>query len=128
MAVAGESIKAMLESVRAEKKQLEDRLETLEERENTLQAWFAEEQPRQAELPGGNGSAVGGTPLSAFLRSVLADGKPRTTQELATLTAARGGLIKENSAPGRVVHFAMIGLLQHELVRRTNDGERWVKK
>lgn len=120
-----ESIQAMLTKLREEKAQLESRLELLEEREGTLQEWLAEEQPTQPDLDMAGG-ANGGTPLSAFLRSALADGKPHTLSDLSALAKARGGLIGEGKMPGRVLHFALLGLSQHGHVERRKDG--WVGK
>lgn len=116
----------MLASLKEEKAQLEARLETLEEREDTLKAWLAEEQPaqRELEIPAG---ANGSTPLSGFIRAVLADGKPHQLDEIATLAKAKGGLIREGKMPGRVVHFALVGLSQHGYAKRNTDGA-WVGK
>lgn len=120
MSIAAQNIQAMIAAVKSEREALESRLAILRDRENTLRAWLTEESPTQAELP-----VVGdvvGTPLSNFLRSVLSDGKSHTTQRLAQIAATKPGLIKENSSPGRVVHFALLGLSQHGLVERTAEG------
>jgi DNA-binding transcriptional MerR regulator len=124
MAIAIESIKAMLEAVQQEQKTIEARLETLEERESTLRAWLAEEQSRQGSAP--PDGTTEGTALSNFLRSVLADGKAHDLNELSSMAKARGGLVKENASPGRVVHFALLGMQQHGYVTRTSNG-KWTK-
>lgn len=116
----------MLNSLREEKRQLERRLETVEEREETLKAWLAEEQPAQRELEIPE-AVTGGTPLSVFLRGVLADSKPHSLQEITKRVVDRGGLIRENVTPGRAVHFALIGLQQRHYVRRNKDGT-WVEE
>jgi glutathione S-transferase len=104
---------------------LASRLELLEEREKTLQEWLAEEQPSQPDLAMAGG-VNGGTPLGTFLRGILADGKPHVLKELATMAKDRG-LLKDGAMPGRAVHFALVGLSQHDHAERRKDGT-WVKK
>ena len=104
--------------------QLKARLEVLEDREATLKVWLAEEGPTQADLP--IPAMNGGTPLAGFLRHVLADGRPRTLQEIVSAVMVRGGLVRGNAKPGRVVHFALLGLSQHGDVERRKD-RTWVK-
>ena len=118
----------MLATLREEKAQLERRLETLEEREETLLSWLKEEQPSQGQLPAMTSGANGGTPLSVFLRGALGDGRPHTLQDLVTQVKGKGGLIREEASPGRVVHYALIGMQQHGYVKRSNDGTWAAKK
>lgn len=49
-------------------------------------------------------------------------------KELVTLVNGKGGLIREEASPGRVVHYALIGMQQHGYVKRNNDGTWVVKK
>lgn len=117
-------IKVMLDSVIAERAQIEQRLATLKQREDILRTWLREEQPTQANLAiegGANGSH-----LSNILRSALSDGNPHSIHELAGLASARG-LVKGEKSAGRVVHFALVGLQKHGYVRRTDEGS-WVRK
>jgi hypothetical protein len=118
-------IRAMLDSVTTERTQVERRLATLKQREDTLRAWLAEEQPSQANLQI-EGGHNGATPLSSLLRSVLSDGKPHTNPELAKIVSAKG-LIEGDKSPGRVVHFALVGLQKHDYVKRDDEGA-WVAK
>jgi hypothetical protein len=117
---------AMLNSLKDEQRQLQTRLETIKEREETLKAWLAEEQPapeqRQLEIAA---SVAGYTPLSGFLRGVLADGRPHTLKEIVARAKERQGLLRENVMPGRAIHFALLSLQQHGYARRTKDGT-WV--
>lgn len=126
MSVTRENIMAMLNSLRDEQRQLQKRLETIREREETLKAWLAEEQPapeqRELEM---TASAAGFTPLSAFLRGVLADGKPHALKEIVARAKEREGLLRENVMPGRAIHFALLSLQQHGYAKRTKDGT-WV--
>ena len=119
-------IQKMLESLGAERQVLQERLNTLKERERTLQAWLMEEQPHQMLLIG-SGQQDGPTPLSAFLQSALADDKPHTTAELAKLADDRG-LIAAKKSPKRVVHFAMVALKHWDYVKRNSNGEWSIKK
>ena len=121
-----DNIKVMLDSVKAEREQMQRRLEMLVARETTLLAWLAEEQPSQTALPTAE-NTNGSTPLSGFLQSALRDGKPHHLHELGE-RAFKRGLIGDGKSPGRVVHFALIGLQQHNLVHRTKDGEWTAKK
>lgn len=120
-------IRQMLESLRAERRVLEQRLSTLQQREETLHAWLAEEEPRQGILTTIEDAAHDGpTPFSKFLQSVLADGKPHSTTELSELADARGLIAAKKSAK-RAVHFAMLALKNWDYVKRNSNGE-WIKK
>jgi hypothetical protein len=120
-----DTITKMLDSVRAEKSTLEKRIAVLDQRLKTLEGWLAEEQPMQLRINGGSPAA--GSPLSVFLRGVLADGRPHQLAELTGLVEAKGGLVRENAKPGRVIHFALLGMSQHGHVERRKDGA-WIKK
>ena len=126
VSVTRENIMSMLNSLRDEQRQLLKRLETIREREETLKAWLAEEtstpEQRQLEI-----MAVGEgyTPLSGFLRGVLADGKPHALREFVARARDREGLLRENVMPGRAIHFALLSLQQHGYAKRTKDG-MWV--
>lgn len=117
------NLEDMLDALRGEKEQIAFRLAVLDAREATLLEWLAEEAPPQPDLLAGNGTN-GGTPLSTFLRGILADGRPHSLRELADMTKAKGGLIRGDAMPGRVVHFALLGLSQHGYAKR-KDG-MWV--
>lgn len=123
-----ESMQRMLASVDDELAQLDRRRDTLLQRKATLQEWLKEEPiSAQPELPAMATGANGGTPLSSFLRNALADGKPHHLSELVSLVKMKDGLIKAESSPGRVIHYALIGMQQHGYVKRREDG-MWVKK
>lgn len=120
-----DDIRSMLRKVDAELGSIDKRRATLLERKATLEAWLAEENPAQQELTmagGANGSA----PLTAFLRNVLADGKPRKLHDLIPLVSTKG-LVRTNTSPGRAIHFALVGLLKSGELRRNGEGE-WVAK
>jgi hypothetical protein len=124
----GSNIAAMLDAVNSERDALEARLEVLREREKTLKAWQKEEaqQGHTADLLGAADSNGGSTPLGSFLRGLMADGRPRTSAEIGELAAKRG-LIEGEAAPGRVVHYALMGLSQHGVVERDKEAGTWKK-
>ena len=117
------NVESMLKALREEKASLESRLEQLEEREETLLEWLKEDQPAQTALPM-QGGANGSTPLSSLLKSILGDGKPHMLDELSSAAYNRG-LVEKGKTPGRVVHFALIGMQQHGYAERRADGA-WI--
>lgn len=119
-----DTIRKMRLEVRDEIASLRKRLSTLEERDKTLGAWEAEEQPKQLRINGSGAS--GGSPLSVFLRDALSDGKPHHLSELKALVSTKEGLVRPGTEPGRVIHFALLGMQQHGRVNRRRDGT-WEK-
>jgi len=114
------TIRQMLDSVRTQRKQLKERLEMLDRREDTLLEWLNEEEPVQhIRIP--DDRKNGSTRLSAFIQSKLADGKPHGTDELAKF-ADEQGLIDRMKSSKRVVNMTMQGLTQHNVVKRNSDG------
>ena len=117
----------MLEAIRAEKRALQRRLTTLEERERVVVGWLAEESPQQ-ELPiAGHGPpppprSLIRPRLASFLRKVIDEGKPKTNQELAELAKARG--IVEEDVDLRKINSIMLGFFNAGEVRR--EGDNWV--
>lgn len=118
------NIHAMLQSVAAELAQVEARHTTLVERKRTLEAWLSEEGTAE-QIPT-NGHDDGSTPLSAFLRRKLSDGRGYSVTDLGA-AAFKEGLIEGDKSPGRVVHFALLALEQHGIVRRKAD-KTWVRQ
>ena len=70
-------------------------------------------------------------PYGQFLLNILSDGKTWTLDELKK-AASDAGLNFEQKLPGRVLHFALLGLAQQDLVemvakstwRKLGEGER----
>ena len=125
MPAVSKQLLSMLDSLRAERTQLVERLKVLSEREKTIRVWLAEERAEQerldkvpAEFP-----AAGGTPLSVALRAALADGRAKKLQELVEFAEARH-LLPETGSPGRQVHFALVGMQKHGYVERHDDTWR----
>ena len=120
------NIREMIDAVRTEQAKLRERLVTLEQREATLRSWLTEEEPKQVELMIKSRIPTKSvSPLSAFLRETIADGKPYSTGDLATLAKARG-LIDENKSPRRSVNFAMQSLRNAGVVKMLQT--KWVAK
>lgn len=61
------------------------------------------------------------TETAQFLREVLADGRPRTLEELKKAASDRG-LNFEGKNPGRVLHFALLGMAQNGIVEMVSKG------
>ena len=126
MTAVAENIEEMLETLREERAQLEQRLKVLAQREQTLLAWrdeqvaLASQQPQLISAP----PAIDAAPLSTYLYSVLADGKPRDLERLAQLAAERH--LVNGDAPGRRVHFALVGLSKRGFVHRNKKDRTWV--
>ncbi|HEY9158342.1 hypothetical protein [Candidatus Binatus sp.] len=64
-------------------------------------------------------ASIDAAELPAFLISILADGKGRSTEQLAKEAAARGWQFGKKS-PNRVVHFGLINAAKRKLVERRN--------
>jgi len=62
-------------------------------------------------------ASIDAAELPSFLISILADGKGRTTEQLAREAAARGWQFGKKS-PNRVVHFGLINAAKRKLVER----------
>lgn len=61
------------------------------------------------------------SPLAQFLREVLSDLRPHTLEELKTTATARA-LDFKGKNPGRVLHFALVGMAQSHLVESLGSG------
>jgi len=109
----------MLETLRAEKRKLQQQLAKLEEQEKTILSWSGE------ETPGTNRPKLIIKPrLPTFLRETIQDGVPRDNAELAELAKSRG--IVEGDIDLRSINAMMLGLMKADLVQRKHD--KWVRK
>lgn len=120
MAAISDNIRDMLNAVKAEKRHLSYRLSVLDQREATLIAWLREEAPAQSQLTMDDDSR---SPLSAFLRIQLGDGKPHSMEELS-LAAMQNGLVEDGKSPRRSVNFTLQSLANAGLAKSTENG--WV--
>jgi hypothetical protein len=62
-----------------------------------------------------------GSPIATFLREVLSDFRPRSLDELKVMAGSRGIDFKDKN-PGRVLHFALVGLAQNKMVESLGNG------
>jgi len=61
------------------------------------------------------------SPLAQFIRESLSDLRPRTLDELKVAATSRG-LDFKGKNPGRVLHFALVGMAQSNLVESLGNG------
>jgi|SRR5471030_2712600 hypothetical protein len=61
------------------------------------------------------------SPVAQFLRDALADLQPKTLDELKARALARG-LDFKGKNPGRVLHFALVGMAQSGLAESLGSG------
>lgn len=71
----------------------------------------------------GNGAAPARTLLSKMVIEALADQRWHDVSEIAAAVSAKGYEFGEK-APGRVLHFALLGMRQSGVVKRSKQG-RW---
>jgi len=64
-----------------------------------------------------------GTPLGNFLRTALADGQPKTTEELAVI-AEKTMSVPQGKSVRRMINFALYALQRHGAVTKNGEG-RW---
>jgi hypothetical protein len=121
-------LRERLVAISAKRKDLHRALDMCEVQEDCIKRMLAEEEllwesvsPRLFDEPA---PAVGGTTLSQVLLDTLkAKGAPATLDELKDAAIKRGVPFGEKK-PGRAIHFALIGMQQHALVKRA-EGGRW---
>lgn len=115
------------DSVRAKREAMEVEVVSLKGQEQAYDKLIAEEDALWAKVSPTlfvDESAGAGSILSQVLLETLkskADGA--SLEELKTSAVQRGVPFGEKQ-PGRVIHFAMLGMAQHNLVSREHDG-RW---
>jgi hypothetical protein len=112
---------------------IEGKVKSLQALRTNLQAMLAAESEQWAGLtdqktlfPSVNGAGaneiqVASTPLSKILRDELADQKHHTLKDLAKAAVKRGYPFGQK-APGRVVHFALLGMKGGNLVQQLGKG------
>ncbi|MGD0855325.1 MAG: hypothetical protein ABSA18_05920 [Dehalococcoidia bacterium] len=118
-----------LGSVTDERKQLQIRLAKLTELEQALALLIREEGLRtdteQLSLMPvrtvKGQKVMGHTVLSQFIAKALGDGKPRSRKELERLAKTDHINFKDKS-PGRVIHFALVGLQRNNYAKMVEPG------
>ena len=127
------NIKADLEErlreVVSERQHMQVRLALLDEREKSITDLIDAEEARwvdSAQFPlfpsNGNGKHHKLTsPVSRFVMAALGDGSARSLHDLKGL-AREKGVNFGNKAPGRVLHFALLGMEQNQMIVRIEGG------
>ncbi|MBM4036653.1 MAG: hypothetical protein FJ291_33375 [Planctomycetes bacterium] len=118
-----------LKEIEAERGRLSQRLDDLVSTEQAVRALLAEEEARWARMQPSlfsvqskatNGSKAR-TEVARFLLDALADGGPKTIRTLKE-SALRIGVAFGSKSPGRVIHFALLGMAQNGLVEMVSKG------
>jgi hypothetical protein len=94
----------------------------LENLKGALKKVLGQELDLQSTLPG-IPIQKKGTPLGNFLRTALADGHPKTTEELAVI-AEKTMPVPQGKSVRRMINFALYALQRHGAVTRNSEG-RW---
>lgn len=120
-----------LSSVEKELAGFQEKLRSLESQRDTLRSLLAAENERWESVTShkeasGNGQAtqqdlIGMTALSSILREHLADHKRHHLNELSEAAVKRGYPFGEKK-PGRVVHFALLGMKSGNAVEQLGEG------
>lgn len=129
-------LRAKLQAVALERQTMQRRLEHLERVEEALRLLITEEQASSAgqlaliTLPGTNGARrhiLGNTPVSRSILESLGDGGVRPLAVLAQIAEAKGVAFDDKN-PGRVLHFALIGLQRNGYAAKDERGWRLTDK
>ena len=123
-----QDLKERLGTVFTKRHSLTKELQSLDEQAARIKALLDAEDAMWQEINPplfeGLNDKTQSSPLSQVLLDVLrAKDGPATLDELKD-AAVRRGVPFGDKQPGRVIHFAMIGMAQHNLVARHADG-RW---
>jgi hypothetical protein len=122
-----QDIRERLDKLESERLELKSQLEQLSRRELTLKALLQEEDSRwstQVDLFYGTGGMLTNgdrTAYAKFLGQALANHEPATLDALKDLARQRG-LDFEGKNPGRVLHFALLGMQQNGTVEMVESG------
>lgn len=122
-------LRERLESVRTKREVMQRSLSNLTAQEDVLTKLLAEEDAMWERVNPPLFENVEEKPVGSPLSQVLLDtlkGKsaPATLSELKEAAVQRG-VPFGGKRPGRVIHFAMLGMAQHKLVERMEDG-KWM--
>jgi hypothetical protein len=125
-----EDLRQRLQSIAIEKGTLSERLAYLEQVERNTKSLLeyevmrvkAETKDQPALFPEDPPITDNErTVLSQFLRDALMDGRPRSLEDLKRLAVERGVQFGEKN-PGRVLHFALLGMAQSGAVEMVDKG------
>lgn len=122
-----EDLRQRLQSIAIQRGQLQARLAWLDQAEANIKGLLEFEKMQvdadqqvlfEQEPPVGEEER---SAIARFLRDVLMDGRPRTLDELKQAAFTRG-LAFGDKNPGRVLHFALLGMAQSGIVEMVGKG------
>ncbi|MBZ5580333.1 MAG: hypothetical protein LAP40_27575 [Acidobacteriia bacterium] len=122
-----EDLRQRLQSIALQRGELQARMEWLDKAEAHVRGLMEYEkyqvQTQQEPLFSQDQLPAEGerTAIAQFLREALADGRSRTLEELKKSAAVRD-VNFEGKNPGRVLHFALLGMAQSGVVAMVNKG------
>jgi hypothetical protein len=122
-----EELKQRLSQIEYQRATLRSRMVWLDEMETHIKAALEYEKmhsdPGQANLFSEEPLGVERSATGRFIREALSDLRPKTLDELKLAAEQRGMMFGEKN-PGRVLHFALVGMKQSGIVERSAEG-RW---
>ena len=125
-----QDLQERLEEIEVERAQIGRRIQVVQERAQMVAAMLKAEEQRWAErqaafpslTPNGKKAKRVTTPLGRVLVAALADQRQHSLDDLKE-AAVNAGMDFGKKHPGRVIHFALIGMQQNKIVERTPSGE-----
>jgi hypothetical protein len=112
--------------MRAKRESLQRALSSVDAQEETLNALLAAEEAMWQQLNPplfeSTEEKPQGSPLSQVLLDTLKAQSGTASLEDLKKSAVQRGVPFGGKQPGRVIHFAMLGMAQHKLVERKGDG------
>jgi hypothetical protein len=119
-----QDLRERLASIKAARESMQDNLRQLTEQQATLEKLLeAEEALWQPVTPSLFPECEDGTLRQVLIDTLKAKDGAASLEELKDAATERGVPFGRKQ-PGRVIHFAMLGMAQNRLVERTADG-RW---
>ncbi len=122
-----------LKALSAERTRLQVDLDELKHREILLRAlledeedYWSKSQPSLFEVAAEGNGEPERTEVSRFLLEALSDAGEHSLSDLKEL-AENAGVDFGEKSPGRVLHFALLGMAQNELVEMVSKGV-WRRK
>jgi hypothetical protein len=120
-----QDLRERLSSVRTKRESLQRELASVDAQESTISNLLEAEEALWSQV---NPPLFEGTeekpssPLSQVLLETLKSQSGSASLEELKRSAVRRGVPFGGKQPGRVIHFAMLGMAQHKLVERKGDG------
>jgi hypothetical protein len=113
------------DSVRAKREAMESEIVSLKSQEQAYDRLIGEEDALWAKVSPTlfiDENVAAGSILSQVLLDTLKSKSGGASLEELKASAVQRGIPFGDKQPGRVIHFAMLGMAQHKLVERKGDG------